>query len=623
MIDVNTIKNVLKSKSRGSHTRLEDVVPYDGKYGTGVRIPVKIEDVSGSSRLERVVLFDTLKEVEDFVELYDFSTEVLADGQYGPVIAPVFYRDGKKVTLEDIQHKSKGIDKETKKKLDIYNKLKNYLTERRAKFEGSLDMVNAQNSENIWLKKKLEELIDQAIKGKLKEEEDDFDYPEYKSTKELEDIEFDGDATQILHDAEKEFKSLVIMNDLYQRKEACDNLVKLELLLIDKEMLEEQIAYVKTLSPKGFLGRKGIKKEEILSNLEEIKTKYEKPDIKDIKFNQEESEVKMEQLLVKLPLDDRLEAIQEFDSLSYLEDRNKFINRLEEDSKEKQAQNIEEDEIWQEEVYRKTVSYKKKEIEKSLRRQFTDNLTKEQQEALMIYQTSLFLPMTVIAMTPNYKSLTEKEIIDELRKANGFEYIQKSVKNLSHYAKTSKAKFAQVLRKVVPAKTDADFIQGLIKQIEIIGSIPPEAIVLEEDVAVYREIIAGDDFDWERPPKGLLLSTSLDIESAKKNGSDEICKFYLRKGTPVLYILYRIKYIEGVENPNYEVFDEAETDSKNHELILNMKFMKPPINKLIHEVKDVRFDKKQNDFIDKKEFSLIEADILVKDDVAKRIERNS
>ena len=51
--------------------------------------------------------------------------------------------------------------------------------------------------------------------------------------------------------------------------------------------------------------------------------------------------------------------------------------------------------------------------------------------------------------------------------------------------------------------------------------------------------------------------------------------------------------------------------------------MKPPINKLIHEVKDIKFDKNKGDFIDKKEYSLIEADILVKDDVARRIEKYS
>ena len=57
--------------------------------------------------------------------------------------------------------------------------------------------------------------------------------------------------------------------------------------------------------------------------------------------------------------------------------------------------------------------------------------------------------------------------------------------------------------------------------------------------------------------------------------------------------------------------------------IINMKYMKPPINKLIHEVKDIKFDKNKGDFIDKKEYSLIEADILVKDDVARRIEKYS
>ena len=622
MIDVNTIKNVLKSKSRGPHTRLEDVVAYEGKYGIGVRIPVKIEDVSGSSRVERVVLFDTLREVEEFVELYDYSTEVVADGQYGPVIAPIFYREGKRISLEDTKTRISGLDKDAKKKIEVYKKLKDYLSERRAKFDGSLDMVNAQKSENISLKKKLDELIDQALKGKIKED-DDIDYPEYKSTREIEDFEYEGDISKILYEAEKEVKNLAIINDYYQRKEVCDNLIKVEILLRDKKMLEEEIEFIKGLTPKGFLGRKTIKKDEIDEGLEEIKAKYPVINISDIKFNQEDAELKMEQLLVKLPVEERLEAITEFDSLSYLENRKKYVEKLEEKYIDRQALNIEEDEAWQEEVFKKTISYKKKEIEKSLRRQFIDNLTKEQQEALMIYQTSLYLPMTAIAMIPNYKSLSEKDIIDELRKANGFEYIQRSVKNLSHYAKTSTAKFAQVLKKVVPAKTDADFIQGLIKQIKIIESIPPEAIVLEENVAVYREITPNDDFDWEKPPKGLLLSTSLDIGNARKNGSEEICKFYLRQGTPVLYIPYRIKYVEGAENPNYEVFDEGESEIKNHELIINMRFMKPPINKLIHEVKDIKFDKNKGDFIDKKEYSLIEADILVKDDVARRIEKYS
>jgi hypothetical protein len=405
MIDVNTIKNVLKSKSRGPHTRLEDVVAYEGKYGIGVRIPVKIEDVSGSSRVERVVLFDTLREVEEFVELYDYSTEVVADGQYGPVIAPIFYREGKRISLEDTKTRISGLDKDAKKKIEVYKKLKDYLSERRAKFEGSLDMVNAQQSENISLKKKLDELIDQALKGKIKEE-DNIDYPEYKSTREIEDFEYEGDISRILYEAEKEVKNLAIINDYYQRKEVCDNLIKVEILLRDKKMLEEEIKFIKGLTPKGFLGRKSIKKEEIDEGLEEIKAKYPVINISDIKFNQEDAELKMEQLLVKLPVEERLEAITEFDSLSYLENRKKYVEKLEEKYIDRQALNIEEDEGWQEEVFKKTTTYKKKEIEKSLRRQFIDNLTKEQQEALMIYQTSLYLPMTAIAMIPNYKALS-------------------------------------------------------------------------------------------------------------------------------------------------------------------------------------------------------------------------
>jgi hypothetical protein len=61
MIDVNTIKNVLKSKSRGPHTRLEDVVAYEGKYGIGVRIPVKI------------LLKSVLKTVKIAVCMYKFD----------------------------------------------------------------------------------------------------------------------------------------------------------------------------------------------------------------------------------------------------------------------------------------------------------------------------------------------------------------------------------------------------------------------------------------------------------------------------------------------------------------------------------------------------------------------
>ena len=354
MIDVNTIKNVLKSKSRGPHTRLEDVVAYEGKYGIGVRIPVKIEDVSGSSRVERVVLFDTLREVEEFVELYDYSTEVVADGQYGPVIAPIFYREGKRISLEDTKTRISGLDKDAKKKIEVYKKLKDYLSERRAKFDGSLDMVNAQKSENISLKKKLDELIDQALKGKIKEN-DDIDYPEYKSTREIEDFEYEGDISRILYEAEKEVKNLAIINDYYQRKEVCDNLIKVEILLRDKKMLEEEIEFIKGLTPKGFLGRKTIKKDEIDEGLEEIKAKYPVINISDIKFNQEDAELKMEQLLVKLPVEERLEAITEFDNLSYLENRKKYVEKLEEKYIDRQALNIEEDEAWQEEVFKKTI----------------------------------------------------------------------------------------------------------------------------------------------------------------------------------------------------------------------------------------------------------------------------
>ena len=146
-------------------------------------------------------------------------------------------------------------------------------------------------------------------------------------------------------------------------------------------------------------------------------------------------------------------------------------------------------------------------------------------------------------------------------------------------------------------ETICTIIDSLKKQIEIIDNIPDEAIVLPEDVIVYRGVNSLSKRSEEIPTKSLFMSTSTRPEMAKLYGGKNcyIYKTILHKGTPVLITPYKVinSMVYGLR------LDPALPSDPNgtKEIILKLDSMKD--FKIIEEVKTTpHYDFKDGEFIE-------------------------
>ena len=226
---------------------------------------------------------------------------------------------------------------------------------------------------------------------------------------------------------------------------------------------------------------------------------------------------------------------------------------------------------------------------RSLRKQYNDNLTKEQKEAIIIYQSALFGFFTEISSTEGYKTKSADELWEILKERKVFEMLEKtgSLQRLIEYRERHKNEKEDVLlniiNKVIPegcknisfGRTPKDncmqeLIENIKTQLEIIENIPKDAIVLPQDVVTYRGIQLGDDtIDSSRPSKGLLMSTSLSVENAQAfNNEDILFKLHLKKGTPVVYSPY---YIVTDEFDRISLVERSEDyETRSNEVVVNM-----------------------------------------------------
>ena len=226
---------------------------------------------------------------------------------------------------------------------------------------------------------------------------------------------------------------------------------------------------------------------------------------------------------------------------------------------------------------------------KSLRKQYDSNLTLDQKDAIIIYQSALFCFFSEISAIEDYKTKTPEELWTILKEKKVFHLVSQSgsFDRLIKYREQNRGnhddRLLRILNKVLPEgcneikfgkNSDENMMQELIenirKQMDIIEGIPKDSLVLPQDVVTYRGIqIGSETINPIRPSKGELISTSLSCENAQQfNNRDIFFKLNLKKGMPVLYSPY---YIVADEFGRIMLLErDLNEELKSNEVVLNM-----------------------------------------------------
>lgn len=148
-----------------------------------------------------------------------------------------------------------------------------------------------------------------------------------------------------------------------------------------------------------------------------------------------------------------------------------------------------------------------------------------------------------------------------------------------------------------------EILDNLKTQIDIIHTIPEEAIVLPEDVIVYRGVNSLRERSEKIPAKSLLMSTSAKPETAKLYGGENcyIYKIKLGKGTPVLITPYKVRkrYDGGyiVMMPNLSDRNEPKEIIINLDFMRNFEITEQMVSTPHYKFKDGEFIQTENGYI--------------------------
>ena len=243
----------------------------------------------------------------------------------------------------------------------------------------------------------------------------------------------------------------------------------------------------------------------------------------------------------------------------------------------------------------------------ALKKQYDENLTEEQKDALIIYNSQFFALLGEISNVEDFENTDNLEILKHIEQSPIYEemitslhaYCMTKVGNAlgAHGDIESEPIITRIFEKVLPGETASKFLKyikidssinqkeiphsnnpdfsnlmcdliGRLKQaIQTIQDIPQDAIVLPEDITVYRGIDSMYLRNPQCPSKGAFISTSLRPEIAMRFGGNQpaIYKILLREGTPVKILPQKVYSEMGIYR---RVADADPADSNGTKEIL-------------------------------------------------------
>ena len=508
------------------------MTPYQGNNGVGVMYPVEIEDYG---KIEpRLAIFDGITELARFADQMKISDKVTTD-DHGLIISePRFMLRGKILSTQSL-----SIEKKRKRTLEATTREYYAYKRRRASvLSKKIEIINKEIKEMEKTIKHFSKKGALLFTGNISDKNDKVISSSFEFN--IEELPIDTGSLQ-------DFIKLKITYNTLRRK---------------KELLQKKLDILSEYSQKGFM-KKLISSQKELSDLLSVIDSQS-----DLTPNVKESDLlKYEDLILgtlakyetkpvcpelHLFLLNYLKSIDslpvEFLSEVYInQESTNLDNTIEKAGKDETIYQLNQSAPTQEE--------KNTELLASLKEQYNANLTDEQKDALIVYNSPLFPLISEISNIEDFENMDNMELLRQIEESPNCSKIITMINSYCAMIKSDNVpkdkdsyyKLNNIVTKLFCEQTD--LIGVLKKIIKTIQDIPQDAIVLPEDITVYR----GFDSRYLRNPqqlaKGVFISTSLQPKIALSFGGNQptLYKIHLKKGTPVKIL-------------PLEIFSEHESD---------------------------------------------------------------
>ncbi|MBQ3408548.1 MAG: hypothetical protein IJH12_05030 [Clostridia bacterium] len=603
---------------------IQNLIPYQGSNGIGIVYKVEIEDYG--QKEPRLAIFDNISELARFVDQIKFADKVTTDKRDLVNSEPRFLLRGNVLTPHIV-----SAEKKKQKTLDAAKHKYHAYSSRRGQ-------VLIQRIENIQKEiSDLENTINsQTKKGTLLfknslKDENNQPLPSSEGYV-LEELPIDSGS--------------VSMSNFIKLK------IQYEILKMQREMLQRKLLILRDFSHRSFLKKLVSSQKEIDAAFTEIDSQTNLTPAKS------ESDILEDERKL-------YELLHYFDDASFVQESPEFLLELLNFLKDIDSRSLNfsvESAINQELKVLKVIAKsaedkalklntenttlsKESKIEnllKCLSQQYNENLTNEQKDASLIYNSQLFWLIGEILNIPDYETMNNNEILDIIKLSPNFGTILKvlhsycmmiqrraygqdeqydyHLQNLMRFIFSEQTPqkllsaiyISDVYSKVTisPEKEDlfSEVMYGIIekmkKTIKTIKSIPEDAVVLPEDVIVYRGIDSKKLTNPQKPSNSVFMSISLNPQIASYFGGEQpaIYKIQLRKGTPVYIFPDKIFSSQDAFQHFIQSVDLCdERDSK--ELLINTDYMqefeiKESIAPIVHyKFENGEFEETKSGFI--------------------------
>lgn len=554
---------------------------YNGEeYGVGIAYPVIINDYGTTEY--RLATFNTREELEDFIIRANYSDEIRTDYRELINSTPTFYFKGKILTdqkLEELKEEKRKTNSSLRK-FNLYQKRRGQLILYKVKaiseeIEELKKLIeNQKRKRNLLLNNKLETYV-------------------AKGTVEVEDLPEDIDEVLPRDIPNLKIKYNQLLKEKFKLEKILEVLIlfskrsTIVKLLLSQKNIDKAISNVEDDKDTDNNNIITTMKVDHARDLVVLFEKYRKPSyfVSESKYYQT-----------------CLEILKEYDELPKDETYEQFVVRAEERLKQLSKQLVYDEKI--EPV--QSEQDKMTKLFENLKSQFDKNLNEEQKDALIIYNSRLFELINKITSIHDYKSMDSRKILEHLKNSprynemvaiiytHSITIIRDAFYEFNNQGKKLKNIFKKVLTpdlcdiivhtiffkdkdykefdfsytynleskypdEFANIDTDDDIytldfsrklfdrilchiIDNLKKQIDILNSIPDDAIVLPEDITVFRGVNSLRERTEEIPANSSFMSTSTKPELAKLYGGENcyIYKIKLKKGTPVLITPYKV-----------------------------------------------------------------------------------
>lgn len=545
---------------------------YSGEYGTGIVVRVQKHEATKHD-LFRLIKFNNEEDAIKFLELYKEMSKqnsgiTLVFPEYESFFPEQykFVKNGTEYTFEDVVSDRKKEDEQ--KKLNEQRKIKQktqfigYLLKKEKKYNGYQKKIENLADELARLEESIKKYEHMAFSVKQQD---------LRLLSEHKNIEIETDANSDAN-LEEVFRSVreIETNASYIRK-----MKKYEQLEKKKQMYLKKMEYIKSVADlseirKLFYGRKKFRSN--LSMIEETYKELSEEELQkkideEVEFQKYKYDTVFRLVNKGLKGIDEKHIFEQLDEIESVTEKKKFLDsyiaQVKEENEEQAIIQRQEKKLEEEQ----SEDFKNKRIYKDLIRQYNENLTQEEKDALLIYNSSVFTIINLISSIPDYENLSKDEIF-KIMHSEKYSKRYKAVKFVLDQIIEQASSCDNDIEKRLYKFAAGDYVQESLNILNIINGIKGK-IILPENITVYRCITNETMLEDGNPMYGQLMSTSMGADGAKKyygKHGNILIKFQLKKGMPVSAVFPK----KVMNTGGYDIVEDLETPSPILEIMFNM-----------------------------------------------------